>query len=300
MLAWVDELPGLKKQPNLVFAAARWHGVPAPGPYAGLRDALLGDDGTIRATIMARSTQTNEVGRLATLLPAFALGGRRRAAGADRGRRERRAQPLPRPVGLRLVDPERAWSSSGPAPYLACEVTGPAAAARPRCPRSAWRGGIDLNPLDVTDPEAMALAGDAGLARAGRPARAAAARDRRRRAPTRRGWCAATCSTSCPALVAEAAAHGTVRGLPQRGGGLPAGRGPRAGSSELMRGLVADGALPLGQQRGARTCCPDVTATRRTPSRTPAASCSASTAGWSAAPTGHGHDLEQWLTSTLT
>ena len=55
-----------------MFAAARWHGVPAPGPYAGLRDALLGDDGTIRATIMTRSTQTNEVGRLATLLPAFA------------------------------------------------------------------------------------------------------------------------------------------------------------------------------------------------------------------------------------
>ena len=58
-LAWIDELPGLKKQPNIVFAAARWHGVPAPGPYAGLRDALLADDGTIRGTIMARSTQTN-------------------------------------------------------------------------------------------------------------------------------------------------------------------------------------------------------------------------------------------------
>src|ERR1700710_1755188 len=73
MLAWIEELPGLKRQPNLVFAAARLHGVPAPGPYAGLRSALLGDDGSIRATIMARSTQTNEVGRLATLLPAFAL-----------------------------------------------------------------------------------------------------------------------------------------------------------------------------------------------------------------------------------
>ena len=65
--------PDLKRQPNLVFAAARWHGVPAPGPYAGLRDALLADDGSIRATIMARATQTNEVGRLATLVPAFAL-----------------------------------------------------------------------------------------------------------------------------------------------------------------------------------------------------------------------------------
>src|SRR3954454_14016088 len=69
VLAWIDELPGLKKQPNLVFAAARWHGVPAPGPYAGLRASLLGDEVTIRDTIMARSTQPNEVGQLAALLP---------------------------------------------------------------------------------------------------------------------------------------------------------------------------------------------------------------------------------------
>ena len=34
---WIAALPQLKQQPNLVFAAARWHGVPAPGPYAGLR-----------------------------------------------------------------------------------------------------------------------------------------------------------------------------------------------------------------------------------------------------------------------
>jgi len=31
-----------------------------------------GDRGRIRATILERATQTNEVGRLATLLPAFA------------------------------------------------------------------------------------------------------------------------------------------------------------------------------------------------------------------------------------
>lgn len=71
--AWLDTLPEGKRQPNLVFAAARWHGVLAPGPYAGLRDALLSDDGTIRATILARATQTNEAGRLATLVPAFAM-----------------------------------------------------------------------------------------------------------------------------------------------------------------------------------------------------------------------------------
>jgi hypothetical protein len=59
VLAWLQTLPPRKRQANLVFAAARWHGVPAPGPYAGLRDALLGDDGTIRGTILERSTQTN-------------------------------------------------------------------------------------------------------------------------------------------------------------------------------------------------------------------------------------------------
>ncbi|MGH3337000.1 MAG: DUF2332 family protein, partial [Nocardioides sp.] len=58
VLARLSDLPKVKRQPNLVFAAARWHGVPAPGPYAGLRDALLGDDGSIRATILTRSTQT--------------------------------------------------------------------------------------------------------------------------------------------------------------------------------------------------------------------------------------------------
>ncbi len=33
------------------------------GPYAGLREALLGDDGPITSTVLARRTQTNEVGR---------------------------------------------------------------------------------------------------------------------------------------------------------------------------------------------------------------------------------------------
>ena len=155
VLAWIDELPGLKKQPNIVFAAARWHGVPAPGPYAGLREALLGDDGTIRATIMARSTQTNEVGRLATLLPAFASVVPSGPVALHRGRRECRAQPVPGPVGLCVVDAERTWSSSDAAPYLPCDVSGPAPLPA-ALPEVAWRGGIDLNPLDVTDPDAMA------------------------------------------------------------------------------------------------------------------------------------------------
>ncbi len=153
VLAWIDELPGLKKQPNIVFAAARWHGVPAPGPYAGLREALLDDDGTIRATILARSTQTNEVGRLATLLPAFASV----VPSGPVALLEAGAS-----AGLNLF-PDRwgfAWSTPegvvelGSAPRLPCAVSGPAPLPT-ALPDVAWRGGVDLNPLDVTDPEEM-------------------------------------------------------------------------------------------------------------------------------------------------
>ncbi|HTW16078.1 MAG TPA: DUF2332 domain-containing protein [Nocardioides sp.] len=154
VLAWLDTLPPGKAQPNLVFAAARWHGVPAPGEYDALRTALLGDDGSIRATILERRTQTNEVGRLATLVPAFATLG------------------IDEPVALLEVGPSAGlvlypdrWSyewetdsgvvRAGTGRPLGCRVRGPAPVpAEP--PRVAWRGGIDLNPLDVTDADAMA------------------------------------------------------------------------------------------------------------------------------------------------
>ena len=154
VLAWVDTLPGLKKQPNLVFAAARWHGVPAPGPYAGLREALLGDNGRVRATILERSTQTNEVGRLATLLPAFALA----APSGPVVLIEVGAS-----AGLNLF-PDRwgyDWRTEegrlelGRPPFLVCEVTGTAPLPH-ALPQVSWRAGVDLHPLDVTDADAMA------------------------------------------------------------------------------------------------------------------------------------------------
>jgi len=154
VLARLSDLPKVKQQPNLVFAAARWHGVPAPGPYSGLRDALLGDDGTIRATILARSTQTNEVGRLATLTPAFAtIAGGEPLALVEVGAS----------AGLCLY-PDRssyAWSTesgqvtAGEGPCLECEVTG-RLPDNVGPPEVRWRAGIDLNPLSVTDDDAMA------------------------------------------------------------------------------------------------------------------------------------------------
>ncbi|MDT0203031.1 DUF2332 domain-containing protein [Nocardioides sp. AE5] len=150
----IATLPAVKQQPNLVFAAARWHGAQAPGPYAGLRSLLVSDWALVRSTILRRSTQTNEVRRLATLVPAFAA-------------------ITPGPVALLEVGasaglnlfPDRysyLWRAAdgsarraGKGPELSCDVRGrmPVPSA---VPEIGWRGGIDLNPLDVTDADAMA------------------------------------------------------------------------------------------------------------------------------------------------
>lgn len=144
VLAWIGALPPIKQQPNLVFAAARFHGV--AGEYDALREALLADAGPIRGTVLARATQTNEVGRLATLLPAFGL--------------------LDGPLALLEVGasaglclyPDRwgyEWATDegtvtlGEEPRLRCRAKG-AAPVPSRLPEVTWRGGIDLNPLDVT------------------------------------------------------------------------------------------------------------------------------------------------------
>ncbi|GAA2494924.1 DUF2332 domain-containing protein [Terrabacter carboxydivorans] len=152
VLRWLARLPEPKRQPNLVFAAARWHGLTAPAPYAELRAALLGDTGRIRRTILERATQTNEVGRLATLVPAFA------------------SLPGDGPLGLLEVGasaglclyPDRwsyAWgtddgtrTAGSEARTLYADVSGPAPLPDD-VPLVAWRGGIDLNPLDAADPE---------------------------------------------------------------------------------------------------------------------------------------------------
>lgn len=160
VLGWIGALPPVKQQPNLVFAAARWHGVEAPGPYDGLRSALLDDDGRIRETILSRSTQTNEVGRLATLAPVFA----RIAADSERPLALLEAGPS---AGLCLypdryrydyelvVEDRHARWLAGDGPTLACRVKGMFPVPQGGLD-VAWRGGLDLHPLDVDDADAMA------------------------------------------------------------------------------------------------------------------------------------------------
>ena len=155
VLALLEQLPAAKRQPNLVFAAARWHGAPV-GPYAGLREVLLDGWQEVRATVLARATQTNEAGRCATLLPVLAaLPGPLALleVGCSAGLclyPERYSYRYSTPSGPVAIDPV-----TGPSPVLLdCRADGevPLPAALPEV---VWRAGIDLHPLDVRDPDAV-------------------------------------------------------------------------------------------------------------------------------------------------
>lgn len=149
VLGVLAALPTDKQQANLVFTAARWHGL-TPGPYADLRALVLGPDWpAVRATILERRTQTNEVGRLTALVPALALLGDRPLALVELGAS----------AGLCLF-PDRfdyVWEGAGSlcrsgGPTLTTATTGPLPVPA-TLPRISARIGVDLNPLDVTCPD---------------------------------------------------------------------------------------------------------------------------------------------------
>ena len=243
VLAWLDTLPPVKRQPNLVFAAARWHGAPAPGPYAGLRRVLLEQEAEVRTTVMSRATQTNEVGRLATLVPVLAT--------------------IEGPVALVEVGasaglclyPDRydyAWPPRGDlrgsgGPVLTAEASGPLPVPASH-PRVAWRGGVDLNPLDVSDPDAMAwLENLVWPEQDERRQRLRTAVDVARTDPPalRTG----DLFDHLPGLLEEAAAARDAGGVPLCGHRLPRGAGP----APVPRPDDRPGrgrSLPLDQQRG--------------------------------------------------
>jgi hypothetical protein len=157
VLALLHTLPPAKRQPNLVFAAARWHGA-RPGPYQEVRGVLLDRWDDVRATVQRRATQTNEVGRCATLLPVLAglaSTGSPLAlleVGASAGLclyPDRYSYRYTGSANVRL-DP-----GSGPSPVvLECIAEG-AVPVPQQLPEVVWRAGIDLNPLDVRDDDAM-------------------------------------------------------------------------------------------------------------------------------------------------
>lgn len=141
------DLPDAKRQPNLVFACLRDHGVPND---AGEFKALFAMHGPeLVQRILTRSTQTNEPARNAALYLALST--------------------VPRPIALvelgtsaglcvipdfyRYRFDQRTFipdTASPDAPTLSCAVAGPAPAPRPDL-GIAWRLGMDLSPIDLDD-----------------------------------------------------------------------------------------------------------------------------------------------------
>ncbi len=154
LLRFIASLPEPKQQPNLVFAAVR-HLYGTPRDWRHFSQLIERHPEPIRALILRRSTQTNEPARCATLLPALA----------------RLPQPLAlievgASAGLCLLldyyaydygrarlEPES--DSTLQAPTFSCRASD-ATPIPDQIPKVVWRAGLDLNPLDVSDPHEAA------------------------------------------------------------------------------------------------------------------------------------------------
>ncbi len=145
LAGFIASLPPEKRQPNLLFAAARYL-LGAPPEIGSLRELASQSRAELTELILARRTQTNEPARCAVLLPALAQ--------------------LPQPLalieagasaGLNLLVDRYSYDYAGhrlagldpDAPVLRCEPHGPVPLPA-RIPVISWRAGLDLNPLDVT------------------------------------------------------------------------------------------------------------------------------------------------------
>ena len=177
LIARIDQWPYNKRQPLLMLAAARFLGARI-SPYPEFRTFLDEHWAEVSRTVMSRATQTNEVGRCATLLPSLAAiaaaEGRPLAlieVGAsaglalfpdrygyefDDGATVTRLGPggfgeLPAASGYSPAEPDERWG----APVLRCRTMGPVPLPD-SLPSVVWRAGIDLNPLDVRSADDVA------------------------------------------------------------------------------------------------------------------------------------------------
>src|SRR5215218_2390105 len=145
LLAFLESRPPRERQPNLLLAAVRvLFGLQTK--YAAFRAAVLEHRDEVAAVLATRRTQTNEPGRCAPLLPLLAA--------------------LPQPLallevgasaGLCLLPDRYGYDYAGHRlgdGLLRCAPEGDVPLPE-ALPEVAWRAGLDLNPLDVGDRDAM-------------------------------------------------------------------------------------------------------------------------------------------------
>ena len=155
LLSRLGALPKRLQQPNLVFAASRWAGAPLAA-FAEWSEWTKAHWTEVVAVGEARTVQTNEANRCATLLPVLsriegpvALLETGAAAGLCR-LPDRDSVDYDTPEGLRRIDPD-----TGPTPFsLACALD-EVRSLPSRMPDVVWRQGIDLHPIDPADPAAI-------------------------------------------------------------------------------------------------------------------------------------------------
>lgn len=154
LAAFLMLLPIERRQPNLFFAAVRHVTGEAPEP-SELGRVVRAHAEAIRSIMLARTTQTNEPARCATLLPALA----------------RLDGPLAlievgASAGLCLLFDRYGYdygrvriAPGGPAasaaPVFPCDA-GSGTPLPDAVPEIVWRGGLDLNPLDLHSPSDVA------------------------------------------------------------------------------------------------------------------------------------------------
>ncbi|MGC5222178.1 DUF2332 family protein [Micromonospora sp. DT81.3] len=151
VLTLLRSLPAEKQQPNLIFASARWAGGPLAG-YPEWRDWLVQNWDAVADVARARTTQTNEAGRCATWMPPLSRIDGPVAlleVGAAAGLclfPDRYGYEYTTPSGIRRLEPAESTSVT-----LPCRIDD-ADAVPARYPEVVWRRGIDLAPIDASDP----------------------------------------------------------------------------------------------------------------------------------------------------
>jgi hypothetical protein len=151
VVALLEKVEIGRRQPNLLFGALRWYGVPVQDPVVSLAWARTHPD-LILTILRTRRTQTNEVARCAAILPALAQ--------------------LPQPLALIEVGASAGlcllydywryhytgasvnkWLGPANSPVtLSCQVDGRDIALPTVVPTIAWRVGLDLNPWMLGTP----------------------------------------------------------------------------------------------------------------------------------------------------
>jgi hypothetical protein len=147
LLEFIAALPADKQQPNLFLAAVR-HACGVPGSATHLIECVRREPELIRHVMLSRTTQTNEPGRCAVLLPLLARLPQPLAlleVGASAG-----LCLLPDRYGYdygvsRIEGPKSGRSQP---PVFPCDVSGPVPFPS-KLPQIIWRAGLDLNPIDL-------------------------------------------------------------------------------------------------------------------------------------------------------